>query len=171
MVVFLADCDPACWHSRALEYSRTGRSQSIKIDISRWIMHFARYISVYEQLFTCDCLIFSHDNFLCEILCHGTYRTCCYHIDLFCLTFSCVPYFSLFPLQWLWSTPCEPVSFTVVLAKSKWEHLVRKSQPGALGCAEPRCHCLALYQIYHVPPRRLCPHFDYAIHHCCLANF
>jgi len=50
-------------------------SHSIKVYVSCWMMHFASYPSVYHPIFTCDCVVFSHNDYLCDILGQVTYKT------------------------------------------------------------------------------------------------
>jgi len=135
------------------------------------MLHFASYTSVYEQLSSGDCSLFSHNISLTDILSQATYRTWWKHIDPICPTFSCFPYSSLFPFHWQSSTPVQPVSLTSVLAKSIQEHLVWHLQPGALGFPKPWGHCLALHRIHPLPERHLCSRLDYLYHRTSLANF
>ena len=102
---FLPDSGSALLQSQGQSSSCMGRSHSNNIDTSCWVMHFTRYTSVYQPIFTCNCSLFSHNGSLCHILDQATYRTWWEHIDLFWLTFSCVPYSSLFRLHWWWATP------------------------------------------------------------------
>jgi len=135
------------------------------------MIHFPRYTSVYEQIFTCNCSIFSHNISQSEILSQATYRTWGKHIDLFCPTYSCLLFSSLFPLQWLSSTRCQPMSLTIVLPESIWEHSVRHSHPGALGLLELQSYSHARYWIHRLPPSCHHSHLDYPSHHSSHANF
>jgi len=55
-------------------------------------------------------------------------------------------------------------------AESNLEHLAWRSHPTAPGIPDPRCNCLALYQIQRPPPNRLRCHLDYLRPHCSQAN-
>ena len=125
------------------------------------MIHLACYTPAYEQLSTSNCLIFSHNTSLSEILGQATYRTCCKHIDPICPTFCCFRYYSLCSLQWLSSTIFQPGSVTSVLALSIWEHLKRHTKPGAPAFPEPECHSQARNQIHCLPPSRHHWHFHY----------
>jgi len=72
LVGILPDWDTALWQSWAQKYSCTGHCHATKIDISCWMIHFASYISVYEQIFTCGCSILSHNISPSEILGQAT---------------------------------------------------------------------------------------------------
>jgi len=135
------------------------------------MIYFARYTSVDEQSFTCDCSIISHYISLSEILGQATYRTWWKHIDPFCPTFSCFLYSSLFPFQWPSSTPLQPVSLMFVLAESIQECLMRYLHPGALGLPELQCHYQVQCRICCLPPSRHPSHCDYPSGHCSQANF
>jgi len=92
------------------------------------------------------------------------------HIDAFCPTLCWFPYSSSFALYWLSPTPFQSVCLTSMLGKSIREHLVSHSDPPALGSRDPRCHCLALYQIQPLPGNSLCCHLHYPSCHSSLAN-
>ena len=115
------------------------------------MIHFARYTSVDQQLFTFDCSLISYNDALCFILSQATSRTWWKHIDPFWPTFSCVPHSSLFPLHWRSSKPYQPCCLTHVLAESIQEHWVRHSHPTALGFPDPRHHYHAIHRIHLLP--------------------
>jgi len=129
----LSEWNSASWQIRVQEYSCTCLFHSTKIDIPNWILHFASYTFVDEELSSYDCSLFSHDISLNEIDVQATYRTWWKHMYSICTTFACFPYSSLFPLQWESLTPFQPNLLTSVLADSIQKCLVRHSQSGALG--------------------------------------
>jgi len=158
--VFLSDWESARWKSWAQYYFCTGLSHSTKIDISVWISHFGSYSYIYEGISSCDCTVFSQNISQSEILGQVTYRTWWKHIDPICPTFSCFPCSSLFPLDWQSITPCQPVFLTSVLAELIQEHMMRHSQPGALGFPKSWCRYLALYRIGRLHDSCLCSRVD-----------
>jgi len=54
-----------------------GSSQSIKIQLSCGMIHFARYNSVYQKIFTFSCSLFLYNHSLSDILGQATYGTWC----------------------------------------------------------------------------------------------
>jgi len=134
------------------------------------MINFASNTSVYYQIFTCNCSIFSYTISVSEILQPATYRTWCKHYDPFGPTLSGFPYPSLCPFQWPSSTPCKHLSLTSMLVESIWEHWMWHSHAGALGFPQPRCHCLTLYHIRCMPPSCLRLRLDSQSHQSSLDN-
>jgi len=129
------------------------------------MIHFTYYTSVYDPIFTCDSSLLLHNMSLTTILGQPTYGTWCKHIDPFCLTLSCVPYFSLFPLHLPSSTPFHGSSLTSVCAKSIQKHLLRCSHSGAW------CRWLHQPWLYFQPSSQLHSHWDDGSHRSSSANF
>ena len=133
VTAFLSDWESASWQSRAQKYSCTGLSHFTKIDTSVWILYFASYIYLYEQISSSHCSAFCRDISLSEILGQATYRTWWKHIDTIRPTFAFFRYSSLFLLYWLALTLFQPVSLISVLGESIQEHWGRHSERGAMG--------------------------------------
>jgi len=70
------------------------------------------------------------------------------------------------PLQ----TDFKPLSLTYVLAESIREKLARHSHPAALGILDPRCNCLAQYNIQCLLCNRLRWYLDYPSGHSRVTN-
>jgi len=134
------------------------------------MIHFACYTSVYQQIVTCDCSLFCHNDSLCYILGQATYRTWWKTYWPIWPTYSVVPYSSLFPLHWRSSTPIQPFCLTSVLAESIWEHSARDSHPASLGFPDSRCPCLGLHLIHRLLPSHVRSELDYASCHSSWAN-
>ena len=64
------------------------------------IWTFACCITVYEQIFTCNCSLFYQNISLSELLGQATYRSRCKIVDPCCPTFAHFPYSCSFPLHW-----------------------------------------------------------------------
>jgi len=130
----------------------------------------ARHTSVYQPIFTCDCSPDSWNLFLNQTLGQATWSSW-WNILMHCVVWfhDChiPPYFHCIDRHQPLFQPC---SLTPVLAESIPEHLVRHSHHAALGFPDPRCHCLALYQIQILP--HICHRcqLDYSSGHSSWAN-
>jgi len=98
-------------------------------------------------MLTCDCLLFSYNIFLNEILRHQTLKTWWKYNNAFISTISRFSYSSSIWWHWLSSTPLEHYSSTFWLAQSLLELLVRHSMATTLGLVDNRLHYIAQYWI------------------------
>jgi len=90
------------------------------------------------------------------------------HILSYCFLF---PLFHRIYIDRQSSTTGRPFCLTSMVGETIQEHSVRHSHPTALGFQDSQHHCLALRQIYCLPPSHLCSYLDYPSPHSSQANF